>query len=91
MSQPKEPKTQKERLEEGIALLTQLKEAGIKDNTMIYLQIKKEITNWITTGKPYEDTMDAPELGRVAEISLPRYNNRVADIRLKVKQKATHG
>jgi hypothetical protein len=90
MSQPKEPKTQKMRLEEGIALLTKLKETGMKDNTMIYLRIKKEITNWITTGKPFDDVLDAPEFGRVAEISLPRYNNKVAEICLKVKQKNTH-
>lgn len=78
------------RLEEGIALLTKLKETGMKDNAMIYLRIKKEITNWITTGKPFDEVLDAPELGRVAEISLPRYNNKVADICLKVKQKNTH-
>ena len=57
---------------------------------MTYLQIKQEITKWISTGEPYDGTLDAPEFGRVAEISLPRYNNKVADIRLKVKQKNTH-
>ena len=85
MGKTKEPKTKKERLQEGITLLTQLKEAGIKDHTLTYLQIKRQITEWITTGESYEETLDAPEFGRIAEISLPRYNNRTADIRLKVK------
>lgn len=88
MGKPKQPKPQADRLQEGIALLTQLKEAGVKDHTMTYLQIKQRITDWVRTGEPYEDTLDAPEFGRVAELTLPRYTNRVAEIRLKNKSSA---
>jgi len=85
MGRPKELKSQSDRLQEGITLLNQLKDAGVKDHTMTYLHIKQRISYWVRTGEPYEDTMDAPEFGRVAELVLPRYTNRIAEIRLKNK------
>jgi uncharacterized protein YaeQ len=86
MGRPKIQKTKEERLREGISLLTQLKETGMKENTIIFQQLKKQITDWISTGEPYEESIDAPECGRTVMISLPRYNNRAGDIRLKVRQ-----
>jgi len=85
MGKPKQPKTKEERLQEGISLLRQLKETGIRDHSMSYMEIKKQITDWIQTGEPYEDVIPFPEYGRVAEVCLPRYNNRAADIRLRSK------
>lgn len=87
MGKPKQEKTKEERLQEGISLLKQLKETGMKDHTMTFLQIKQRITHWITTGEPLEEKIDAPEFGRTVELALPRYNNRAADIRLKVNPK----
>lgn len=86
MGKPKEEKAQRDRLNEGITLLTQLKNAGIKEHTMSYLQIKQKISEWIKTGIPFEDKIEMEEYGRVAEIALPRYNNRIAEIQLKVKR-----
>ena len=86
MGKQKDLKPKEERLQEGITLLKQLKEAGIKDHTMSYLRIKQQITEWIKTGDPFEEKISMEEYGRVAEVSLPRYTNRVAEIQLKVKR-----
>lgn len=86
MGKEKQPKTKKERLEEGISLLKQLKETGVKDHSVTYMYIKDTISNWVNTGIPFEETMDAPDLGRTVELSFPKYNNRAADIRLKVNK-----
>lgn len=85
MGRSKEPKPQADRLREAVSLLTQLKEAGIRDNSVAYLQTKQAITNWVRTGEPYEDTIDYSEFGRIGHLQLPRYTNRAADIQLKVK------
>jgi hypothetical protein len=85
MGKPKEPKPQTDRLQEGISLLKQLKEAGIRENTLSYLQTKQAITEWVKTGEPYEGTIDYSEYGRFGYLQLPRYTNKAADIQLKIK------
>ena len=84
MGRSKQPKPKEDRLQEGIHLLRQLKEAGIKDHTLSYMTLKQHITNWIQTGDPFEDKISMEEYQRTAEISLPRYTNRIAEITLKV-------
>jgi hypothetical protein len=83
---PKQEKTKEERLQEGITLLKSLKEAGIKEKTLSYMTLKKHITEWITTGKTYEEVLQMEEYGRMAVLSLPRWNNRVAELTLKIKK-----
>ena len=85
MGRPKEPKPQADRLREAVSLLTQLKEAGILENSLPYLQTKQAITDWVKTGEPYEDTIDYSEYGRIGHLQLPKYTNKAADIQLKVK------
>ena len=70
MGKQKIEKTKQERLSEGIYLLNQVKEAGIKENTLSYQELKSRITEWITTGGSWEDRMEFPEYGRVADILL---------------------
>jgi hypothetical protein len=86
MGKHKPPKPKEERLQEGITLLKSLKDAGIKDHTLSYMTLKQRITDWIHTGEPYEDSIPMEEYGRIAEVALPRYNNRVAEIHLKTKK-----
>jgi hypothetical protein len=86
MGKQKIEKTKQERLSEGISLLNQVKEAGIKDNTLSYQELKRRVSEWISTGGSWEDRMEFPEYGRIAEVHLPKYNNRAADILLKVKK-----
>lgn len=85
MGRPKQPKPQADRLREAVSLLTQLRDAGIRENSVAYLQTKQIITAWVNTGDPYEDMIDYSEYGRTGHLSLPRYTNRAADIQLKVK------
>lgn len=86
MGKLKIEKTKEERLSEGIQILTQLKGGGVKENGLGYIQLKTKISEWIHTGQSYEDTINFPEHGRIAEISLPKYNNRVAELYFKVKR-----
>lgn len=86
MGKTKDPKPIEDRLREGIHLLRQLKEAGIKDHTLSYMTLKQHITAWIKTGEPFEDKIPMEEYQRIAEINLPRYTNRTADIILKVNR-----
>lgn len=86
MGKPKEPKTQAERLSEGISLLKQLREVGVKDNGMGFQLVKAQISEWVNSGDSWQGTISFPEHGRIAEIQLPKYNNKSADLRLKVKQ-----
>ncbi len=85
MGKPKEPKPQSDRLREGVSLLNQLREAGIRENSIPYLQTKQAITEWVKSGDPYEDTIDYSQYGYIGHLQLPRYTNRAADIQLKVK------
>lgn len=83
MGKPKDPKAQEDRLREGIHLLTHLKTAGIKENSMGYMALKQHITTWIKTGEPFEALVPLPEYQRMAHLQLPKYTNRVAEITLK--------
>lgn len=86
MGKPKQEKTQEERLTEGISLLKQLREAGVKDNGMGFQLVKAQISEWVKTGDSWSGTISFAEHGREAELQLPKYNNKSADIRLKVKR-----
>ena len=86
MSNIKEPKTKEERLTEGVSLLKQLKETGVKDNGMGFQLVKQHISEWVNTGETWAGTISFAEHGRVAELQLPKYNNKAADILLVVKR-----
>ena len=57
MGKTKLEKTIKERLDEGISLLKQVKEAGIKDNTLSYQELKRRVSEWVKSGEGWEDRM----------------------------------
>jgi hypothetical protein len=83
MSQ-KHEKSQPDRLKEGVSLLTQLKDNGVRQNSMGYLELKGRITEWVKTGISWEGTILFEDYGRVGEVSLPRYNNKAAGMHFKV-------
>jgi hypothetical protein len=86
MGKVKEVKTKAERLKEGVSLLTQLREAGVKELYGGYQDLKGKISEWVNTGESWEGTVAFPEHGRVAEVELPKYNNRAAGLHFKVKK-----
>ena len=87
MGKPKILKTKEERVSEGMHLLKQLLDAGVKQH-LSFQDLKQKISEWISTGKHWEGTVAFPEYKRVAEVNLPQYNNHVAEINFKVKRTA---
>ena len=81
----KQEKTKEERLKEGISILTQLKEANVSQKGNGFQLLKKQISQWVTTGEAWEGIIEFPEHGRMGEVSLPRYNNRAAGMNFKQK------
>ena len=81
---PKEEKPQADRLSEGVSLLKQLREAGVKDTVISFQVLKQQISDWVKTGEPWEGRVEFPEYGRVAVVNLPRYTNRAAELTFKV-------
>ena len=86
MGRVKELKTKEERVAEGVNLLKQLREAGVKVTFGGFQELKGRISDWVNTGEPWEGVVGFPEHGRVAEVELPRYTNRAAGINFKVKR-----
>jgi hypothetical protein len=81
----KKDKTKEERLKEGISLLTQLKNGGVRGNSLGFLALKQKISDWVDSGEPWDGTIPFDEYGREAVISLPKYNNKAAGLNFKVK------
>ena len=79
----KQLKPKEDRLKEGISLLTQLKEANVSLMGG-YKDLQQTISDWISTGDPWEGQIPFPEHGRMAELSLPRYTNKAATMNFKV-------
>jgi hypothetical protein len=86
MGKPKTIKTKEDRLKEGINLLKQLRDAGIKEHSLGFIELKTKITEWITGEDSWEGTINFSDYGRVAEVELPKYNNRAAGINFKIKK-----
>jgi len=82
----KQPKKKEERVQEGVSLLKQLQEAGVKVTFGGFQELQGRIRDWVNTGEPWEGVVPFPEHGRVAEVELPRYNNRAAGIHFKIKR-----
>jgi hypothetical protein len=80
-------KSQKERVQEGISLLKQLKEYGIPETEPGYLELKSHITAWIKEGKKFNDIVYFPRFGRKAEVVLPIKLGRVSSINLLAPRK----
>jgi len=80
----KQEKAKEERLKEGLSLLTQLKEGGVRGNSLGFLVLKQQISAWVDTGVSWEGTIPFTEYGREAVVSLPRYNNKAAGLNFKV-------
>jgi hypothetical protein len=83
MGRIKRPKTKEERVQEGVSILKQLLEAGVKEH-LGFGELKEKIGEWVESGEAWDGTISFAEHGRIAEVSLPKYNNRVAGVNFKV-------
>jgi hypothetical protein len=86
MGKPKEVKPKGDRLKEGIALLKQLRDGGIQEHSLGYLELKNKITEWVSNQDSWEGNIPFTEYGRIAEVELPKYTNRAAGLHFKVKK-----
>lgn len=84
MGRPKNIKTREDRVKEGVSLLKQLREGGVRDISPGFLELKERIGDWVAGEGSWEGVIDFKEYRRVAEVSLPKYDNRAADINFRL-------
>jgi len=89
MGKVKEVKTKEARVQEGVNLLKQLRDAGVKVTFGGFQELKRRISDWVNTGEPWEGVVAFPEHGRMAEVVLPRYDNRAAGINFRIVNRNT--
>ena len=83
MGRIKRLKTKEERVQEGISILKQMLEAGVKEH-LGFADLKEKIGVWVESGEAWDGAISFAEHGRIAEVSLPKYNNRAAGVNFKV-------
>jgi hypothetical protein len=83
----KEIKPKKDRLSEGISLLKQLRDNGVKEHSLGFFDLKAKISEWVSGEESWTGTIEFREYGRIAEVDLPKYTNRAAGINFKVKKR----
>lgn len=86
MGKIKEIKSKEDRLKEGINILKQLRDAGVKDYSLGFIELKTKIGEWVASNDSWEGIISFQEYGRIAEIDLPKYTNRSAGINFKIKK-----
>lgn len=86
MGKPKQIKPKEDRVKEGISILKQLRDNGVKDYSLGFIDLKTKISEWVSGEDGWEGTIDFRDYGRVAEVDLPKYTNRAAGVNFKVKK-----
>lgn len=86
MGKVKQVKSKEERLKEGINLLKQLRDNGVRDYSLGFIELKTKISEWVSGEEGWEGTINFSDYGRIAEVDLPKYDNRAAGINFKVKK-----
>ncbi len=86
MGKVKQIKTKEDRLKEGINILKQLRDNGVKEHSLGFIDLKTKISEWVSSEDGWEGTIDFREYGRIAEVDLPKYDNRAAGLNFKVKK-----
>lgn len=82
----KEIKPKTDRVKEGISLLTQLRNNGVKENSLGFEDLKEKIKEWVSSGGSWDGSIEFREYGRVADVELPKYNNKAAGVNFRVKK-----
>jgi len=83
----KEIKSKMDRVKEGVSILKQLRDNGVKENSVGFIELKTKINEWVSNEESWEGSIDFLEYGRVAEVELPRYNNKAAGMSFKMKKR----
>jgi hypothetical protein len=77
-------KTKSDRLAEGVSILTQLRDGGVRKNSLGFLLLKREITTWVDKGTLWEGSIPFQEYGREAIVWLPSHGKKAATLHFKV-------
>lgn len=86
MGKVKQIKPKEDRLKEGINILKQLKDNGVRDYSLGFMELKDKISEWVKSEDGWEGTISFSDYGRIAEVDLPKYDNRAAGLNFKVKK-----
>jgi hypothetical protein len=86
MGKVKQIKPKEERLAEGINILKQLRDNGVKEYSLGFIELKEKISEWVKSEDGWEGTISFSDYGRIAEVDLPKYDNRAAGLNFKVKK-----
>ena len=82
----KEIKSKMDRIKEGVSILKQLRDNGVKEHSLGFIDLKTKINEWVSSENSWEGSIEFLEYGRVAEVELPRYNNKAAGMNFRVKK-----
>jgi hypothetical protein len=76
-------KTKEDRVKEGIHILNQLKDGGVSITCEGFVQLREQISAWVSTGKAWDGRIEFPEYGRYAIVELPKSANISAKLAFK--------
>lgn len=82
----KEIKPKMDRVKEGVSLLKQLRDNGVKEWSIGFEDLKEKIKEWVSGEDSWEGSIDFRDYGRVADVELPKYNNKAAGLNFRVKK-----
>ena len=82
----KEIKPKIDRVKEGVSLLKQLRDNGVKEWSIGFEDLKEKIKEWVSGEDSWEGSIDFRDYGRVADVELPKYNNKAAGLNFRVKK-----
>jgi hypothetical protein len=86
MGKVKQIKRKEDRLKEGINILKQLRDNGVKEYSLGFEELKTKISEWVSSEDGWDGTILFSDYGRVAEVDLPKYDNRSAGLNFKIKK-----
>jgi len=86
MGKVKQVKPKEDRVKEVISILKQLREGGVSDHTLGFIELKQRVSEWVAGDGSWEGTISFSEYGRIAEVDLPKYTNRAASLNFKIKK-----
>jgi len=79
-------KTKEDRVKEGVNILKQLRENGVKDQSPGFQELKTKISEWVSSEGSWDGSIDFKEYGRIAIVELPKYDNKAVGLHFKVKK-----
>lgn len=81
--QEKKPlKPVSERIQESIELVQKMKEAGISENSVGFIETRQRLNDWIRKDEGWTGKINFAEYGRKGELVLPTLAGRISSMKL---------